>query len=483
MILAGRKVLSKSATHFCRQDSRANQCWRLSFLYIMYMPLQDVTREIEIRNVGPINNVRLKINKVNLFIGPQGSGKSTIAKVISFCFWLEKNVLLHQTVSHVTLSFVVTNLLVFHKLEHYFSFNSVIKYTSGVVSFEYSQGIATIKEGPLFDRASVGKTAYIPSERNIVTIPEVSTIPFPNNCLRNYIFEWFNIRNKYNQKNNAKIADLDVSYYFDKESKKDILVLGNGKEIELHESSSGMQSAVPLYILLDYLTKWIYENTEDISFEKKDLILSALSNQFKKKTTENVSSELNQNHISASLDNRTQDIKKVMERLIAIAPTVKKTDYNDPKLNEYFSLNERLTGSHCSNIIIEEPELNLFPKTQTTLVYDILKFIKKNRDNVVITTHSPYILYALNNCMQAWLTNKENSETLDDLQEALAFTKESFIDPEIVSVWELGKGSFKNYSNTANGTIQDSNGLIRKNYFDAVMQNVMADFSTLSSLY
>lgn len=447
------------------------------------MPLQDVTREIEIRNVGPINDVRLKINKVNLFIGPQGAGKSTIAKIISFCFWLEKNVLLHQTVSHVNLLFVVKNLLVFHKLEHYFSVNSVLKYASSVVSFEYSQGAVTIKEGPLFDRASVGKTAYIPSERNIVTIPEVATIPFANNCLRNYIFEWFNIRNKYNQQNNAKIADLDVAYYFNNESKKDILVLENGKEIELHESSSGMQSAVPLYVLLDYLTKWIYENTEDISFEKKDLIISALANRYKKKAIENAPSELNKDDVSATLDSRTKDTMKLMERLIALAPVTKKVDYSDLEIQEYLSLNERLTESHYSNIIIEEPELNLFPKTQTELVYDILKFIKKDRDNVVITTHSPYILYALNNCMQAWLANKENPETIEDLQDALAFTKESFINPEIVSVWELKNGSFKNYSNTPNGTIQDDKGLIRKNYFDAVMQNVMADFSTLSSLY
>ena len=449
----------------------------------MRMPLQDVIREIEIRNVGPINDVRLKINKVNLFIGPQGSGKSTIAKIISFCFWLEKNVLLHQTVSHVNLLFVVQNLLVFHKLEQYFSNNSAIKYTSDIISFEYSRGEVSAKEGPLFGRASVGKTAYIPSERNIVTIPEVATIPFANNCLRNYIFEWFNIRNKYNRKNNAKIADLDVTYYFNNESKKDILVLENGKEIELHESSSGMQSAVPLYVLLDYLTKWIYENIEDISFEKKDLILSALANRYKTKTTEKAPSELAKEYVSASLNNRSQEITKMMERLMAVAPAVKKEDYDDPQLHEYFSLNDRLTGSHRSNIIIEEPELNLFPKTQTKLVYDILKFIKKDRDNVVITTHSPYILYALNNCMQAWLADRKNPEIIEDLQTDLAFSKESFVNPEIVSVWELENGIFKNYSDKPNGTIQDSNGLIRKNYFDAVMQNVMADFSTLSSLY
>ena len=447
------------------------------------MPLQECRREIEIKNVGPINVVRLNINKVNLFIGPQGSGKSTIAKIISFFFWLEKNVLLHQTVSHVNLLFFEKNLLMFHKLEQYFSDNSIVKYSSGVISFEYSQRSVSVKEGPFFDRASVGKTAYIPSERNIVTIPEVSTIPFPDNCLRNYIFEWFNIRNKYSQKNNAKIADLDVSYYFNKESKKDILVLESGKEIELHESSSGMQSAVPLYVLLNYLTKWIYENAEDISFEKRNLIVSALANRFKQKSVDNVPSEVNKNYVSESLDNRTKYIMSVMERLIAVAPAAQRIKYDDPELNDYFSLNERLISSHFSNIIIEEPELNLFPKTQTKLVYDILRLIKNDRDNVVITTHSPYILYALNNCMQAWLANRENPEMTEGVLDELSFEKESFIDPGIVSVWELEKGVFKNYTDNANGTIQDNNGLIRKNYFDAVMQNVMADFSTLSSLY
>lgn len=43
-----------------------------------------------IKNIGPIKDVDIKLNKVNVFIGQQSSGKSTIAKIISFCSWLEK---------------------------------------------------------------------------------------------------------------------------------------------------------------------------------------------------------------------------------------------------------------------------------------------------------------------------------------------------------------------------------------------------------
>lgn len=40
---------------------------------------------IEIRNVGPIKEVsEITLNSVNVFMGPQSSGKSTIAKIISY---------------------------------------------------------------------------------------------------------------------------------------------------------------------------------------------------------------------------------------------------------------------------------------------------------------------------------------------------------------------------------------------------------------
>lgn len=45
---------------------------------------------ILIKNVGPIKNVELDLNKINVFMGPQSSGKSTIAKILCHCQWVEK---------------------------------------------------------------------------------------------------------------------------------------------------------------------------------------------------------------------------------------------------------------------------------------------------------------------------------------------------------------------------------------------------------
>ena len=53
---------------------------------------------IEIRNIGPIKEVpEITLNSVNVFMGPQSSGKSTIAKIISYCTWVEMDVATSQS--------------------------------------------------------------------------------------------------------------------------------------------------------------------------------------------------------------------------------------------------------------------------------------------------------------------------------------------------------------------------------------------------
>ena len=40
--------------------------------------------KIVIDKFGPLNNVELSINDINVYIGPQASGKSTLSKLIYF---------------------------------------------------------------------------------------------------------------------------------------------------------------------------------------------------------------------------------------------------------------------------------------------------------------------------------------------------------------------------------------------------------------
>jgi energy-coupling factor transporter ATP-binding protein EcfA2 len=60
-----------------------------------------------------------------------------------------------------------------------------------------------------------------------------------------------------------------------------------------------------------------------------------------------------------------------------------------------------LTGKlPVSRIYFEEPEAHLHPGAQRSLM-EILAFLVRHGVQVVITTHSPYILYAVNNFLMA----------------------------------------------------------------------------------
>ena len=94
----------------------------------------------------------------------------------------------------------------------------------------------------------------------------------------------------------------------------------------------------------------------------------------------------------------------------------------------------------------------------------MLKCLNSDLDHsLTLTTHSPYVLYAINNSMLSFIT-KINLENATKKPSCI----ESMINPKDVSIYELKNG----YLNS----IQQENGLIGDNFFDEKMKEVMDDF-------
>lgn len=91
--------------------------------------------KIEILNVGPIKHVSITLNTINVFMGAQSSGKSTISKIISFCSWVEKNVATNQSLEnyYTDKTFFIDRLETFHKMKGFFNNKSKIIYESNVI--------------------------------------------------------------------------------------------------------------------------------------------------------------------------------------------------------------------------------------------------------------------------------------------------------------------------------------------------------------
>lgn len=148
--------------------------------------------KITIRNIGPIKDVSFNLNKVNVFMGAQGSGKSTIAKIVSYCSWFEKNAIIHPSQN---LDFF-KELILFHNLEDsYFSDDSRIEYESDACkidmrwndvvnsSIRFKEG-----DGTLFQNR---KIAYIPAERNFVTLSGLGKYNETRDNILSFMYDWF----------------------------------------------------------------------------------------------------------------------------------------------------------------------------------------------------------------------------------------------------------------------------------------------------
>lgn len=422
--------------------------------------------ELEIKNIGPIKYVKFNINKINVFIGPQSSGKSTIAKLISFCEWIEKDIVAHQNKDYINAEYLNKNLYGFHKMKSYFNEKSYIKYISDVICFEFTSLIDfKIELLENFQNAQIGKVAYVPSERNIVSVPNISSFPMEENYIRNYIFDWLNIKRKFSAEKSISLNELNIKFYFDENAQKDSILLDNGTVISIDEASSGLQSVIPLYVFINYFTKWIYDHIEDVSYDKNLVIQESVikNTGLVKLEDENV---LKNPEFIASLGKMISQIASMSENV--------KMDGLDDSTSKLVKQIRKLCKPHFSNLIIEEPELNLFPKTQIELVYDILKMINTDRDNISITTHSQYILYALNNSMMAYLVKDKMPK---DIYSKMSLY-ECEVSPNKVSVFEIENGGFR-----GNDTIQEESGLIGENYFDENMKNIMDDYYTMLDYY
>lgn len=418
---------------------------------------------IIIRNVGPIKEVEFDLNKINVFMGPQSSGKSTIAKIISYCSWYEKNVIL---TSKLTKDFY-KELLEFHNLEdNYFSESSYIEYKSNNCHIKFPEKDVeklevkvTVSIDNVFKNE---KIEYIPAERNFVTIPGIGKYNESRNNVLSFLYDWFEAKREIIKEKTFiyPIKSLNQNaYYYNQEEDSDNIIIENGTEIKLRNASSGLMSVTPLVIVFDYILHTIYSKKrikspfEVINIQSKiDNYDETTKGRIKKLVDgiENLRSYLNKD-LPLSFDE--QDIDKMQNDLNKALGF--DSDYN------------------YSKIIIEEPELNLFPNTQKDLIYYMLSVLNKEEreHQLVLTTHSPYVLFSLNNCMMGGLVKDKIPEEKRNEFESY----HSWIDPKKVSIYEIHDGKLK--------PIQDEDGIIEDNYLNKAYKENSAEYLSLLNYY
>ena len=186
--------------------------------------------------------------------------------------------------------------------------------------------------------------------------------------------------------NDLSVLNLGVSYHYDANTKSDKVQVGDGVTLDFTNTSSGLQSLIPLFVHLYNITK--VNSGKTASF--------------------------------ASL----QELKMLTSKLDEEG----KMDTYDNYAHTY----------HC-DIFLEEPEANLFPPTQSNLVEWLLDMTKGELpSNLFIATHSPYIL-------NAFLEKKDIDMSLFYTRaDSKLISVKTATDEDIQAIYDYGVDAFFN---------------------------------------
>ncbi len=327
--------------------------------------------QVRIQNFGPIRDSGwIEIKKVTVFLGNQGSGKSTIAKLISTFLWMEKVLFRGDyTAKRFERKGVFrSQRLKYHRIENYQvsepNGKSVIEFCGDIYDISYSNGLLSVSEKK--DNHSttyhLPQIVYIPAERNFISYVKSSKeLKLSSDSFNGFIDDYNEAKSSINGGIPLPINGSVLEY--DKLNDRVRLKGLNYKPLSLAEAASGFQSVAPLFL---------------VSYHFSKLIRSSSSGPA--------------NEMSAE---ETTRFKKQVEEIYG------NTDLTEEQRKAAISALSKKFKKEAFVNIVEEPEQNLFPKSQADIFYALLGFNAPGNNKLITTTHSPYIIGALSLAIKA----------------------------------------------------------------------------------
>lgn len=351
-----------------------------------------------IKNFGPIKNVELELGRFNVLIGENGTGKSTVAKVLDSIYNLGSKTEGAGTSKMIRFSELsdisyFKKKLAIYEIDRYVKKDSVISLHGRNVNFHLENGniYSNIEElAKKSDYHLHYNTTYIPADRiatslfSSATWPGLIDVEEGRIDMPKYFLRFINLFERLKKGREEFDFTEVLGIRFRQDDGIDKIILKDGSIISINESASAVQSNLSLCTIVD----WQYDKTETIT-----------------------------------------------------------------------------------TFIIEEPELNLFPTVQNKLMQYLVDKTMNYGNNILLTTHSPYILTSLNNLLYAYNVGKKYNEEADKIIE-----KKYWVNPDDVSVYIML------LNGECNDIFDREEGLIKAEKIDGVTNVLNEQFSELLNL-
>lgn len=219
-----------------------------------------------VKNFGPIKDVLIEIKNINIFIGTTSSGKSTIAKLISIFksghlfFNHEPDVQFRKLLTNYNIDFNITK-------------DTHIRYSIDDKYYELKDSNLTTNVG-IFGTENNFNPIYIPAERVFFSTLSQSIFSLINSDIS--LPKWLiDFGAKFEKARSAiksfRIDFLNATYEY--RDGADYIDLPNSTSIKLGQASSGIQSIIPLLLVIQNNTQNGKEEDDIFVVEEPELNL------------------------------------------------------------------------------------------------------------------------------------------------------------------------------------------------------------------
>ena len=411
--------------------------------------------KLMVSNFAGMDELEIQLNKINLFIGPQATGKSVTIKLIyffnSFFNIVEQNIITkHKTAKNlkeVILDNYKETFLSYFPFHAWGDKDFEIRYSNKSKDFEI---ILSGKKRKLNLELSDKLEEII--YRSIQLFEELKE----NSDEEKQVYILFDFFNKY--------KNLLSHYAF--ENYHNVFIPA-GRSF-FSNIKSNIFSLLSQDVNLDPFIKdfgKIYEIQKNAEF----IVPEKISTQQKKELDRLFRSILQGEYLFEKdeeyivhNDGRKVNLVYASSGQQEIVPLLR-------ILDSYYT--RKNSGAH---LYIEEPEAHLYPGSQYTIVKILARiFNSDNNFRFFITTHSPYILASFNNLMYAGILKEKIRNTEELIQ---IIPEEEMIKPDIVKAYSL------EYKGNATDIINPGNKLIDQNVLDDVSNTIAEEFDQLLNL-
>ncbi len=410
-----------------------------------------MTEKLIIENFAGIKHFEIELNQINVFIGPQATGKSVCAKLFYF-FKKFQSVFVNGIEKELTLK--ETEEKIIKKFTDYFPIHT---YLSDSFNIKYTIG-----------------DKFIEIKKKNGNATELKYSDFFKNYFKKYKDYYSKKLKEENKKESEVVFDSAILLRraFKKEFQKEIgqpagynqYFIPAGRSFFANFQQSIFSNDAPIDPILKEFGS-IYEGMKVKYFISdlrtnidvvNDLIEKIICGKYTREKGEDFLVHPDGRKVNISYSSSGQ------QETLPLAVILK----------SFLRLSFIGEGA---TVYIEEPEAHLFPSAQKSIV-ELITYIfnhpnKDNKFQFIITTHSPYILTAFNNLIQAGsIYPNLNKAKRNELNKII--NTDLILSPEVFNAYSLDYNEIKNI-------ISKETGLISTNEIDSVSNDIAIQFDDL----